>query len=74
MPLELTSDEEQVFKLATSAGDSEEQGSLACYSPWGLKEADTTQKLNNNGQFSSGLLGYFRKELLFEEGDQSWNH
>ena len=42
MPLELTSDEEQVFKLATSAGDSEEQGSLACYSPWGLKEADTT--------------------------------
>ena len=24
-------------------GDSEGQGSLACYSPWGCKESDTTQ-------------------------------
>ena len=24
-------------------GDSEEQGSLACYSPWGHKESDTTE-------------------------------
>ena len=23
-------------------GDSEEQGSRACYSPWGCKESDTT--------------------------------
>ena len=23
-------------------GDNEEQGSLACCSPWGLKESDTT--------------------------------
>ena len=23
-------------------GDSEGQGSLVCYSPWGLKESDTT--------------------------------
>ena len=28
--------------------DSEEQGSLACCSPWGLKESDTTEPLNNN--------------------------
>ena len=42
MSLELNSDEEQVFQIATSAGDSEEQGSLACCSPWGLKESDTT--------------------------------
>ena len=28
-------------------GDSEEQGSLACCSPWGYKESDTTQQLNN---------------------------
>ena len=27
-------------------GDSG-QGSLACYSPWGLKESDTTQQMNN---------------------------
>ena len=24
-------------------GDSEAQGSVACYSPWGKKESDTTQ-------------------------------
>ena len=30
------------------AGDCERQGSLACCSPWGLKELDTTEQLNNN--------------------------
>ena len=29
-------------------GDSEWQGSLACCSPWGCKELDTTERLNNN--------------------------
>ena len=29
-------------------GDGEGQGSLACCSPWGCKESDTTEKLNNN--------------------------
>ena len=29
-------------------GDSEGQGSLVCYSPWGYKELDTTERLNNN--------------------------
>ena len=28
-------------------GDSEGQRSLACCSPWGCKESDTTQQLNN---------------------------
>ena len=28
--------------------DSEGQGSLACCSPWGHKELDTTEQLNNN--------------------------
>ena len=28
-------------------GDSEGQGSLACCSPWGYKELDTTEQLNN---------------------------
>ena len=28
-------------------GDSEGQGSLACCSPWGHKELDTTERLNN---------------------------
>ena len=28
-------------------GDGEGQGSLACCSPWGPKESDTTERLNN---------------------------
>ena len=28
-------------------GDSERQGSLACYSPWGHKDSDMTEQLNN---------------------------
>ena len=29
-------------------GDNEGQGNLACYSPWGRKELDMTEQLNNN--------------------------
>ena len=29
-------------------GDGEGQGSLACYSPWGYKESDMIEQLNNN--------------------------
>ena len=29
-------------------GDSEGQGSLACCSPWGCQESDTTERPNNN--------------------------
>ena len=29
-------------------GDSEGQGSLACCCPWGCKESDTTERLNNS--------------------------
>ena len=29
-------------------GDGEEQGSLACCSPWGRKGLDTTERLNNS--------------------------
>ena len=29
-------------------GDGKGQGSLACHSPWGRKESDTTEPLNNN--------------------------
>ena len=30
-------------------GDGEGQGSLSCHSPWGHKESDTTEQLNNKG-------------------------
>ena len=29
-------------------GDGEEQGSLTCCSPWGCKESDMTERLNNS--------------------------
>ena len=36
----------QEFEQAPGVG--EEQGSLACYSPWGCKESDTTERLNKS--------------------------
>ena len=35
---------EHEFEQALGAGDG--QGSLACCSPWGCKEPDTTEQLN----------------------------
>ena len=32
-------------------GDKEGQGSLVCCNPWGCKEMDTTEQLNNNNKF-----------------------
>ena len=37
-------------------GDTEGQGSLACCSPWGFKESDTTEQLNNNLALENALL------------------
>ena len=37
-------------ELEQTPGDSEGQGKLACYSPWGCKESDMTQQLNNNNK------------------------
>ena len=31
-------------------GDGEEEGSLACCSPWGYREWNRTERLNNNEQ------------------------
>ena len=33
-------------------GDGEGQGSLACCSPWGHKELDMTELLNNNNNIN----------------------
>ena len=38
--------DEHEFEL--SLGDGEEQGSLACCSPWGCKESDPTERLNDD--------------------------
>ena len=36
------------FQQAPRDGDG--QGSLACFSPWGCKETDMTERLNNNNK------------------------
>ena len=37
-------------------GDSEGQGSLVCWSPWGRKKLDTTEQLNNNNLILVSLV------------------
>ena len=39
------------YEFGQIPGDSEGQGNLACFGPWGHKEPDTTEWLNssNNG-------------------------
>ena len=41
-------------EFGQTPGNSEEQGSLVCYSPWGLKELDKTKQLNNNNAMRDG--------------------
>ena len=45
---------EHDFKQALR--DGEGQDSLACCSPWGHKESDTTERLNNNTLGTQRLL------------------
>ena len=37
-------------------GDSDGQGSLACCSPWGRKDSDSTERLNNNNKLLYGVI------------------
>ena len=47
-----------------SWGDSEGQGSPACYSPQGRKELDTTEQLNNNNLNNYYDLNCFPHDVL----------
>ena len=40
-------------------GDSEEQVSLACYSPWDHKKSDTIQQLINKLGYNSSTLWFY---------------
>ena len=48
-----------------SSGDGEGQGSLACCSPWGRKESDTTERLN-----WTDILGKLRSATYAKEKAQ----
>ena len=39
------------FEQAPGVGEG--QGSLACCSPWGCKESDMTERLNNNNKYNT---------------------
>ena len=61
------------FEQALGVGEG--QGSLACCSPWGHKESDTTERLNNNkvvryvGERKKG-----RERKREETGELSWQY
>ena len=40
-------------ELEQALGDGEGQGSLACCSPWGHKESDMTEQLNNKSLYQN---------------------
>ena len=52
------------LEFEQTQGDSEGQRSPVCCSPWGCKELDTTQRLNNNS-FYRVLLFYLFVTLIF---------
>ena len=50
-------------ELGQTSGDGEGQEGLACCSPWGRKESDMTERLNNNNKVEkiNDSLNYQRK-------------
>ena len=52
-------------ELGHTLRDSEGQGSLVCYSPWGCKESDTTYRLNN--QFVPKASLFPHQSLYFSQ-------
>ena len=54
------------YEFEQALGDGEGQGSLACYSPWGRKESDMTERLNNsNNQLPPHFVDYFTAKIFF---------
>ena len=49
------------FEQAPGAGDG--QGGLACCSPWGHKESDTTEQLNNISVWTVTPLPHLRSDI-----------
>ena len=42
-------------------GDGDGQGSLACCSPWGCKELDTTERLKNDNSVFGCVFTFLRQ-------------
>ena len=48
-------------------GESEEQGSLTCCSPWGCKVSDTSQQLNNSNKNLENISPKYLHEKILEK-------
>ena len=57
-----------------SQGDDKGQGSLACCSPWGLKESDMTQQLNTNNIYSNLRCSVLVRQLFINFGNKLYIH
>ena len=55
-------------KFEPTLGDGDGQRSLACCSPWGHKELDMTERLNNNG----AVRIFLSTEWDVHSGERSW--
>ena len=51
------------YEFEQTLGDSEGQGSLVCCSPWGHKQQDMTEQLNNNNDHI--LTDSIQKDPIF---------
>ena len=49
-------------KFEQAPGGGERQGSLACCSPWGHKESDMTEQLNN--KMLNSICWFFAREAM----------
>ena len=56
------------FEQAPGVGDG--QGSLACCSPWGRREPDMTEQLNNNKRSLTLILTIICWICLLRQGKQ----
>ena len=56
------------LEFEQTLGDSEGQESLACCSPWGCKESDTTKQLNNKHRVPTKTLAGHR--IIFIKNTQ----
>ena len=54
-------------------GDSEGQGSLMCCSPWGHKEPNLTEQLNNNKATSSVVDCYSSSKNQYVQAGEEGN-
>ena len=52
-------------ELEQALGDGERQGNQACCGPWGRKESDTTERLNNNSIYEFQFLHILTNSCYF---------